>query len=330
MVEEKVTEKRSKPLAAALAIVVIAAVAVALLVVASNIVRPKDNSPEAGIVDERAYGLLGEPQDSLDVVFLGDSEAASTFSSLQMWHEHGFASYVCSTDGQQLMYTNSLLRLALRNQSPKVVVFEANAFYAEFSVGDVLLRTLEDALPVFEYHDRWKRLTPEDFYAPVRATWVDELKGYKLLGGGVAANAEAYMAPDESVAELPTLNRMFVEMMVNYCREHGATPVFVSVPSTDSWTSAKHNGTAMLAAEMGVDFVDLNCGSEKIDVDWSSETFDGVHLSVDASSRATKAYGALLASTYDLPDHRGEEPYATWDEAYGRYVQAVRDVPPAA
>ncbi|HAM16006.1 MAG TPA: hypothetical protein DCP91_09165 [Eggerthellaceae bacterium] len=329
-VDEAQERPRTRPLSVALAVLVVAAAVLALLAVASNIVRPKDNSPEAGIFDERAYGMLGEPRDSLDVLFLGDSETASAFSALQMWDEHGFASYVCSSNGQQLMYTNSLLHLALRDQSPKVVAFEANAFYAHFSVGDVLVRTASDLFPVFEYHDRWKHLTPQDFTGPVQATWTDDMKGFKLLGGGVAAEAEGYMAPTDEVDAPSALSRLFVHMMVDYCRQKGATPVFVGVPSADSWSMARHNGVAQLAEAEGVDFVDLSFGDAKVDIDWSTETFDRVHLSIDAASRVTHAYGDMLASAYDLPDHRGDPSYAAWDECLSRYEAAVSDLSSAA
>ena len=60
--------------------------------------RPAENNQkEFGQVSEAANGIFGEPGRSLDAIFIGDSEAYSSFSPLQMWEEHGFTSYVSAT-----------------------------------------------------------------------------------------------------------------------------------------------------------------------------------------------------------------------------------------
>ena len=67
----------------------VAAGMICLLALASRVVVPKNNQVEFGQADAPAFGVLGEPRDSIDVLFLGDSEAYCSFSPLQLWGRAG-------------------------------------------------------------------------------------------------------------------------------------------------------------------------------------------------------------------------------------------------
>ena len=77
-----------------------------LLLLAGLVFMPKSNTKEAGIIDAAANGILGEPENTVDTLFLGDSLAYSAFIPMHIWEETGSTSYVCSTGEQQLQYTS--------------------------------------------------------------------------------------------------------------------------------------------------------------------------------------------------------------------------------
>ena len=85
----------------ALRVVAFVAGLIVILLAVSVVMTPKNNTERAGILSERAYGFLAEPENSLDVLFLGDSEGYRAFVPLQMWEEYGFTSFVCNTSSQQ-------------------------------------------------------------------------------------------------------------------------------------------------------------------------------------------------------------------------------------
>lgn len=87
---------------------------------------------------------------------------------------------------------------------------------------------------------------------------------------------------------------------------------------------ARHNRTEQLASELGLDYVDLNVGKSRVDIDWSADTYDaGDHLNVSGARKVTAAVGGLLSGRYGMPDHRGDDAYASWDEAYERSGQGA-------
>ena len=131
-------------------------------------------------------------------LFDDNSEAYSAFSPLEMWSESGFASRVIASHGQRLPYGYTLLREALATSSPRVVVAETNSVYSSFSTLDPSLRFLQDHVPIFEYHDRWKRILTHDL-----AKWDNSrayLRGFVVNTEAKPARNVNYMARTPSQA----------------------------------------------------------------------------------------------------------------------------------
>ena len=298
-----------------------------VLVALSALFTPKDNTEEAGMYDARAHGILGEPADSIDVVFVGDSEVYNGYSPLRMWEQYGFTTYLCSTNAQKLPYANTILHRATSKQHPAIVLIETNEIYNEIGANDIAKRMLQDTLPVFEYHDRWKTLRLEDFYEPVSYTWTSDTKGYELNKDSTPAEEGLGMEDNGKPGEVGRLNRICLEWMLDYVRSIGAVPVLVSTPSIVNWNSERHDAIAALAQEEGVDYIDLNFEPTKVDIDWQADTRDrGDHLNFHGATKASDALGRYLSETYDLPDHRGDPAYASWDECLREYIEAAANL----
>lgn len=305
------------------AVLLAALLVLAMLVSTSYLFAPKNNQEEFGMTNAAANGVMGERSNSLDVLFIGDSEAFSSFSPLQMWHEWGFASYVCATPGQTLSYGRTLLDRALRDQQPKVVVFETNSIYAPFAASDAVMRVVQDVFPVFEFHDRWKS-SGDVLGIVAQASWSDELKGFRVNETVKAADASRHMAPSDKKTKIPLFNRLFIQSMVQTCKDRGIACLFVSTPSTVNWNTERHNGIADLARQLEVPYVDQNGGEDKVDVDWSTDTHDaGDHLNLRGASKTSASLGAYLKKLYELPDHREDKAYVSWREASARYQDKI-------
>lgn len=300
-----------------------------LLVVLSNVFHPKNNRYEDGMIDSPANGAVGERQDTIDVLFVGDSEVFSNISPMELWHTHGIPSYVCATGAQQLPYSYTLLRRATRFHKPKYIFFETNSLYAPFTADDLLMRSLQDTFPIFEFHDRWKRLTPRDLTARPRPTWTDDLKGFRINKSIVPADAESLARKKEVTGFLNPVNRAYFEEMIGYCRSIDATPVLFTAPNLTNWSQQRHDAVQKLADQIGVEYLDFNVAPYEVDIDWSCETRDGGdHLNYDGAVKYTHAFGEILTKTYGLADHRPEPAYASWDVAYLRYLQRVEEWKP--
>ena len=282
----------------------------------SPVFVPKDNSGGAGIHVPNAKGFLGEPADTLDVLFLGDSEAYSSFIPLEIWEEYGITSYVCSNGDQMIYECASYLQWFLKNQSPKVVVLETNTLYRSYTLAQLLRHGCEERLPYLRYHDRWKWLRMEDLGSPVEFTRIVPNKGYLYFTESTVTGMEGYMAYSDEVDPVPYLSTIFVKQMENVCREQGIQLILVSAPSPTNWNYYYHNGVQALAQELKLPYIDMNLMPVEIPIDWNCESYDGGdHLNYGGACKVTAYMGKYLWDTGLFTDKRELASYSDWNAA---------------
>ena len=132
------------------------AILLALLIALSALLRPKGFRREDGVQDPIANAVYLEPEQTIDVLFLGDSETYCSFIPLQIYKEHGITSFVCGTSLQMLSYTEEFLHGVFEKQSPKIVFLETNTVFRKEDIFSEIARSAERIFPVFRYHNRWK------------------------------------------------------------------------------------------------------------------------------------------------------------------------------
>lgn len=147
VVAAKGPSKWARRLRSAGALVAFAAIGVALVLALGPVFQPKGNSADAGMINASSNAFTGEAPDTIDAVFIGDSETYTSLSPMEMWKTHGLTTYNCSTSGQTLPYCSTLLDRVLKTQHPKVVFLEANALFRRFSYEKVVARRGERRLP---------------------------------------------------------------------------------------------------------------------------------------------------------------------------------------
>ena len=290
----------------------------------NHVMAPKDNSTQAGIHDDHAKGFLAEPENSIDVLILGDSEVYYCVIPLQIWEEHGIASYSCGTSDQKLYQAEDFLRRALESQSPKIVLLETNIFYRDHSTLDVIPHRVEELFPLIRYHDRWKKLQLADFTDPIHFSTIIRSKGYIYNTDVLPADDSSYMIPSDDIAPIPSKNIRHVENIHAYCREHGAELVLFSSPSTINWSWVRHNAVAQLAQQLEVEYIDMNLLTEEIPIDWQTDTQDhGDHINYGGAQKVSAYLGKYLAGRDLFEDKRTMPEYSAWNEALADFHSEI-------
>lgn len=291
-----------------------------LLSLVSAVVIPKDNSEAAGMEETKANGILGEPENTIDVLVLGDSEAYSAIVPMELWKRSGITSYVCGTANQKLPYSYTLLKRALRTQKPKVVILETLAIYRKITAEDMMTEALAAGFPVFQYHNRWKSLKSTDFSGKPTATYQHADKGHWTSTEVKPATSDSYMNPDVPMEQIKLANRKYVALIKNLCERNGAKLMLLSTPSPVNWDYGRHKGIQKLAQEIHCEYLDLNLMNDQIKINWKNDTRDqGDHLNHFGAVKVSAFLSEYLIKAASLNDHRTDNAYSRWNEELKQY-----------
>ncbi len=310
----------------AISIVLFFGIMFAILYYLSNVLEPKDNTKESGMYDTRANGILSEPDNSIDVLFLGDSEVYSSVIPLRIWEETGITSYCCSTPGQQLAYSYEFLCKTLEKQSPKLVFLETGALFRQLNFDDSMLYEAGMLIPAIKYHDRWKTISSEDFnFGNIVYSLTDVNKGYRVKKRVSPASSSRYMQYSERVMPISAINSSYISRINDLCHSKGATLILYSTPSTVNWSWPKHNAVVDLLKDTEIEYIDLNLLKNKVPIDWNSDTCDsGDHLNYYGAMKVTSYFTDYVLRTGLFADHRRDYRYYKWNSNLKEFNQNVK------
>lgn len=298
-----------------------------LLIAVSLFFQPKNNTEAHGMEDAKANGILGEPEGTIDVLFIGDSVSYCSVIPMQIWRDYGITSYMCGTSLQQLYYSKEFLYKTFKTQSPKIVMLEGTPIFNNFMYKENIRTAIERKLPVFRYHDRWKTfgtMLELDTDLRVEYTHQEIAKGYYYSPAVEVVDAGDYTKPTDEVAGVLEDNKRTLVEIIEFCKENGAELILYSAPNALTWTPSGHNALVQLAEELGLTYFDMNYMPEDVPIDWSMDSFDGGdHLNYAGAQKVTSYLGRYLAEKGIFADKRGDERYKTWDDAKKEFYQSV-------
>lgn len=298
---------------------------IAVVAALGPVFTPKGNTRESGINNPKAKDYLAEPDNTIQVVAIGNSDIYSGFSPMEIWHNYGYTC-VSAGEGAQVIYTaKNRLEEIYKNQKPDVVVFDVDElFYGNFKVrvAKTAEAVFEKYLPFVMYHDNWKLLFADE---ETKANIKYETTYYK---GQMIDNRVLAVDPDNPPEEchygddIPYIYRKTFDEFAQMCKDHGTKLLLIYSPTYNTWTKERHDSIAKYAEENDLDFIDFNDGSTGVTIDWSVDTRDGgKHLNSAAAKRVTLVVGDFIKDNYDLTDNRGNDAYKQWDSDYERYVK---------
>ena len=298
-----------------------------LLVFVSRVFQPKNNTEAAGMEDVAANGILGEPENSIDVLFIGDSVTYCSVIPNQIWRDYGITSYVCGTSLQKLYYSKEFLYKAFETQSPKVVMLEMTPAYSNFMYKENYKTAWERLLPVFRYHDRWKDFLTAgnpDTTLHVEYTHQEINKGYYYSPAIEAVEPKEYInVTDEAADMLSDCKKTLLDIKA-FCEERDVELILFSAPSAATWRPEYHNGIVKFAQEENLTYFDMNYMTEEVPIDWSKDSFDGGdHLNYDGAKKTTAYLGKYLNEMGIFTDKRNDAEYQSWNETQKKFYDEV-------
>lgn len=299
-----------------------------LVMAAGHYLMPQSNRYLEGYT---AGGILGEDFDTIDVLVLGDSNAAQGIAPMKWYDEHGITGYTYAAGWLSMYNIYYRLKQIYEEQSPKVVVLctapaytkKSSETYMQSALGDIA----DELLPLLRFHDNWKYLTPQNLFTEKDYSWRDINKGYAPITDVAARPNTDYMYDTGASESIPLLVQFYMQRILQLCDEHGSEVLLVTVPAAVGWNLARHNGIAAFAEENGVPYLDFNMAEYNPGIDWMTDSSDGgTHLNWLGAQKVTEALGIYLLQNYALEDHRGQPGYDTWDSDAHSYRDQLPEI----
>lgn len=290
-----------------------------LLTISIYFLIPKKNINKYDFIKILDYEILEEEDNTIDVLFVGDSLVYSSVSPMEIWNEFGFTSFDCSTPAQLTETAYEYINIAVERQHPKVIFLEANVLFR-----DPAKRTDERKMKDFfdrysiisKYHDNWKNYL--SYGKNINST-----KGYYFINKTNKAKISNYMKNKNKKEKIPQVNIDYFDKIIELCNKNNIKLILFGVPSMKSWTYAKDEKANELAKNYNLEFIDLNVDNI-LNIDWINETKDeGSHLNYSGAKKVSQYLGKYLYDNNLVENHKEDEKYNDWHKAYDKYHRLV-------
>lgn len=290
-----------------------------LLVGSFFILVPKYNLFNYKFNDFLEYEILGEKDDTIDVLFVGDSLVYSAVSPMEIWNEFGFTSYDCSTPAQLTKTSFEYIKVAVERQHPKVIFLESNVLFRDPKKRKTD-RKIQDFVDKYSlsdrYHDNWKDLLS---YGEV----INANKGYVYINKTNKAPSYNYMEDKHKKEKIIEVNQEFFDQIIDICKTNNIRLVLLGIPSMKSWNFAKSKEINKLASDYNLDFIDLNIKNH-VKIDWLKETKDeGSHLNYIGAKKVSHYLGNYLKENNLVESHKDDKKYDNWNISYNKYLRQL-------
>jgi len=281
---------------------------------------------------------LQEPEDSIDVLFLGSSYAYCDWNPGVMYDESGLTGYVMGGSEQPPVLTYYYLKEALKTQTPAVVVMEGSSLYfdryqnyTQLNVGYMpwgwnrVQATLHGAEPekrlglffdLYFYHDRWRELTLGDLKRALLPARADQMKGHTAVGT-VFDKAEGgpWLRDMEQTEEVYRQNLQDFGRIAALCREEGIDLILTINPTYSQYTPQVYDRLAADVAALApeVRFVNWADSFEEIGLDVKQHLYNGGHLNRYGAELFSAYTGRYLLELGYTPRPQSEENRQAWE-----------------
>ena len=293
--------------------------------------------------------LKETPENTVDVVFVGSSHVYAGIYPSYMWSDWGISAFDLSISGMDRDSAYYYMKHMFKTQSPKVAVVDVFplTFDRHEHIGNVYRNYLslplsEDTLPQLKayaakdesvsanladyisrwpiIHTRYKELTVKDF----------DLDAPNYFARGEYLNWEGeptwLFRPEEvSPVVFSDDQQKWLDDLKSLCAENDCKLVFMALPF-HAYDNDQYyiDHAAIYAEENDIPMFDFNRMSDELELDPETDFFDEGHLNAYGAKKVSRYMAQWLDDNYDLPDHRGDEAYAVWDQDL-KYYEHRRD-----
>ena len=300
--------------------------------------------PELDVSGTNWKSYRMEPENSVQVLFVGSSVVFCDIAPAVVYKESGITSYLIAGPEQTMPISYYFIREACKTQKPEAVFVELKglffAQYGEHTIANLAflpnsLNRLEAVFrtarredipgllfPVLDYHERWNDLTLAELQERMKPARISENAGYMARNfTNVQDGVQTYRPNGEYAEECAR----YLRRISSFCEEQGISLYLFFAPVTTTVDSQAKAWVASILPELNIsgcyDFSTEEAFTE-IGLDMQTDWSDDLHLNVKGSERFSAFLGNLLIEEgFQQADVSDRSLYDIWS----RRVSAFYD-----
>ena len=290
-------------------------------------------------------GFYAEPDDTLDILFLGSSHVFCGVNPLCIFDETGLRSYDLASGLQRAWVSYYYLLEALKTQKPSLVVLDTSELFDDENNTEPRNRMAFDYMhpssvkwkavaasaqpeeslvsylfPSIRYHERIFDLSGKDFEWVLRKNHRNYLHGYRFEY--MDRTARVSFAECDKTASAPegiwnpgSKSKSYLDQMVEFCRKNRTELVLVTIPTTAGWGWPEHCRIRDYAEEKGLKYYDFNTEIQEIGLSPTSDFYDAAHLNIRGAAKFSRYLGRKLRDDFALAGN-GDLGFSGWKDDY--------------
>lgn len=282
-----------------------------------------------------AYSFVDEPDNTIQIAGVGNSDLYSGFSPVDLWNDFGYTSTICASAQQSIKDSQYLIERVFETQKPTLVIIETDMLYdsnpnertnventnklSDFfdkAKPEFFERDIENVFSIFKFHNKWKKVESE------KASF--NTHGYRYNNKVVKLKNVCYMSKTDAVERVSKVNQDQMNNLVQLCRNNGAEVLLVEMPSMSSWNYERHNGTQEYANSINVPFVDLNLLYDEVGISTTNCFRDkGNHLNYNGARNVTSYLGGYINDNYNIPSLKTNKDYESWNKNLAEFKKTT-------
>lgn len=316
-----------------------------LFIQASYFFRPASQS---GIVS-----YYSEPEDSLDVVYIGGSNCFTYWAPMEAWNNYGFTSYDFANNTIPPQTLKYCIEEVLKTQNPKVLILDIRAFIygpnenddgVKYMYSEPRIRNFTDTFKYsinrfnmvnatvspdesrWAYHfDLAKYHTNSAAFGGNRISYAPSYsKGFVLLERHQPIALED-MSGETKILPLAAEVMPVFEELLDYCAGLEQEILFITVPyvlsDEEQWY---YNYMEQEIQAAGLTFLNANSHYAEIGFDEATDFCDESHTNIFGAEKYTAWLSNWLMQRYAFENKRQDPRYGQWNEGYTHWA-ADRD-----
>ena len=295
--------------------------------------------------------FYNESKNSLDIIYVGASNTFINYNTVLSYDIYGYTTGMMSSAAQPFPLIKYLIEETKKYQNSSLYIIDITRITDDFSnIKSEDIRKATDNMKFsknrinainkalsyenidkkeyinyyfsfFIYHNKWKNINNVSFEGVEHS-----YKGHFFKKENTVIKPQKKSVWNEYIEQLPNENIDCLIDLINYIKINNLNVLFVTpIRCFEEEQIGKLNYAMKILEQNKCNYINFNEIEKLKCIDFKTDLYDNEHLNVYGTTKYTLYFAKYLKENYDLPDHRGDEKYISWEKEYKRFKKTYKE-----